>query len=129
MFFEVLNLFYITQFFLKYYFYEPLQGISVTPLGTFVASGGTLFFTSTFVYQLKIFPPWNQSINYFSFNYLQSIRNVSNKFRSLIGFLWVKWNDMFTVPAPLLSQAFKFFVCGILTIVMVMASKLVFTTQ
>ena len=59
----------------------------------------------------------HQSINHFS----QTIRNVSDNFHFLIGFLRINWNDMFIVLVFWLSQKYKFFAYGILIIVTVMS--------
>ena len=50
-------------------------------------------FYVSFVYHLKISLVWHQSINYLN----QGITNVSNNAHSLISFLRVNSNDMFTL--------------------------------
>lgn len=68
--------------------------------------------------QLKSLPFWHQSMKYFS----QSMRNVSDKFLSLVGFLRVRrhnismlrvnWNNMFSVLVFWLSRTLKLFIHG-----------------
>ena len=56
-------------------------------------------------YILINLPLRHQSLNYLS----QSTRNMSNNFLSLIGFLRVNWNDIFTLLVLWFSQALTFF--------------------
>ena len=67
------------------------------------------------------------STHYFS----QSIRNVPNNFHSLIGFLLVNCNDMFTFLVLWFSQALKFLNYDILitTTMMNLIRDLIFLTQ
>lgn len=123
LFFEKLNRFYVVYFFLIYYFYESLphtehkysesQFHHQIPFFPQITS---CFFQINFVYYLKIPPLWHQSINFFS----QSIKNVSNKFRSLINFLRANWHNMYTMLAFWFSQKLKFFDYGVIIIATVM---------
>ena len=65
----------------------------------------TSMFLFIFYQQWKRLLLWHQSMNCYS----HSIRDMSRKFHSLIGFLWVNWNSIFTVLVFWLSHAFKFF--------------------
>ena len=70
----------------------------------------------------KNLPLWRQSMNYF----IQSIRNVSNNFHSLIGFFWVNWNHIFTLVIFLFSKVFRFHTYSILIIITMMTLSLKF---
>lgn len=76
----------------------------------------TSIYPISFYYHLKNLPLLNQSMSCFS----QKIRSVYNNFHFLVGFLRVNWKGMLAVLIFWLSQAFKFFACGILTIVTMM---------
>ena len=74
--------------------------------------------TGTFHAVLESYPFWYHSMNYFI---QRSIKNVSSKFYSLVGFLWVIWNSMFIALVSWLSQVSKFFTQSTLTMIKMIA--------
>ena len=111
MLFESLNLFQIVWLFFHTLLYVLLPYTKNKGRGYQCYQQATIsllvrFFVS---HRLKNLPPQYQLMAYFS----QSIRNVSNNFRSLI----ILRVSMFTVLLFWFSQAFRFFTKGILMVV------------
>lgn len=101
-----------------------IQNINTGNPNSIVRNPCFLWYNPMFIINLSkitwgTFHTKHQSINCFS----QSIRNVSNNFHFLIGFLRVNWNDMFTALVFWHSQRSKFYAYGILIIVTVMVSN------
>lgn len=92
-----------------------IQNINTGNPNSIIRNPCSLWYNPMFIINLSkitwvAFHPKHQSINYFS----QSIRNVSNNFHFLIGFLRVNWNDMFTALVFWHCQRSKFYAYGIL---------------
>ena len=101
-----------------------IQNINTGNPNSIIRNPCSLWYNPMFIINLSkitwvAFHPKHQSINYFS----QSIRNISNNFHFLIGFLRVNWNDMFTALVFWHSQRSKFYAYRILIIVTVMVSN------